>query len=262
MGTFLILLDRHGTLGSASRSGKIVEESVNDRSAPAADCQKRAVVLFSGGRDSSLAACLLARDGFILDLLTTFNGASISSDVLEYRLRELRATFPENIATAVTLPTYGLFRRLALASIEEDFAKYKKNLIPLGDALATHAEAVVYCQRHKISVIASGYTSYERMFPEQMPEAIKLVRDFLAEYSVQYLTPVESYAHADQVKYDLLNFGLSTKSLEGLSLFADTFSIPSAPVVQEYVREKLVLCRDYISFRTPLFSDRRNSHDY
>jgi predicted subunit of tRNA(5-methylaminomethyl-2-thiouridylate) methyltransferase len=206
-------------------------------------------LLFSGGRDSSLAACLLAQADMKLHLLSMNNGAGVKADVSEYRYKELCEVFPEHIVKRVTLPTFGLFRRVALANIEDDFAKYKKNLIPLGDALASHAEAVVYCSRNNLTAIASGYTTYEQDFPEQMPVAVQLTRSFLKEYGITYLTPVYEYASRLEVKYGLFDFGISIKAFEGISLFSDTYSTPTAETVAQYIKDKLPICQEYIKLK-------------
>jgi 7-cyano-7-deazaguanine synthase in queuosine biosynthesis len=207
-------------------------------------------VLFSGGRDSSLAACLLANYGTAVHLLTTFNGASVKGDLAKYRYEELREAFPREMKAHVIINSFSLFRRIALVNIEEDFAKYKKNLIPVGDALATHTEAIVFCLKNGISAMASGYTTYESDFPEQMPEVIDVTREFVESYKIRYLTPVLAYDNIDDVKYRLFDFGISTKSLEGTSLFADTYTLPEVAIVKDYVQSKTSICREYISLKT------------
>jgi predicted subunit of tRNA(5-methylaminomethyl-2-thiouridylate) methyltransferase len=91
-----------------------------------------AVLLFSGGRDSSLAACLLANKGTHVHLLTCDNGVSVATKLSAYRLRELKTAFGDRIAGRTIAMTMGLFRRIALANIEHDFERFKKNLIVLG----------------------------------------------------------------------------------------------------------------------------------
>jgi 7-cyano-7-deazaguanine synthase in queuosine biosynthesis len=209
------------------------------------------VVLFSGGRDSSLTTCLLAKDGATVHMLSTFNGAVVQTDIVEIRYSEIKLLFGEQIVNRTVIPSYGLFRKVALKDIEQDFKTYHYNLIPLGDAIATHTIAVIYCLRNNIKTVASGYTSYQSSFPEQFPEAIELTRNFLAEYGISYLTPVLGYGSVDEVKYRLFDFGISTKSYEGVSLFADTFSTPTPEVVTGYIKSKLELCRQYIASMVP-----------
>ncbi len=46
-------------------------------------------LLFSGGRDSSLACAVLAKKGYKIHLLTFNNGAIINLDLAEQRYKEL-----------------------------------------------------------------------------------------------------------------------------------------------------------------------------
>jgi hypothetical protein len=80
-----------------------------------------------------------------------------------------------------------------------------------------------------------------------MPVAVEALRTFLQEYSIKYVTPLSDYKTEEQVKYRLLDFGVSTKSLEAVSIFADTFTTPSAEQVRDYIQKKLPICRSYIA---------------
>lgn len=206
-------------------------------------------VLFSGGRDSSLAACLLANSGLCVHLLTCNNGASFGCDLPDYRASELATVFGDRIANRTVASTIGLFRRIALADIEDDFSKYKTNLIVLGSQLAMHSEAIVYCIRNSIKSVATGFATYQSDYPEQRPEAIAAFREFLGEFNLAYSTPVYEYPNADVVKYQLLDFGITTKSLEAVSIFSDTFSSPSTDQVTRYIEAKLDVCRAYVRLK-------------
>src|ERR1044071_3408567 len=98
------------------------------RSMPSAS--EPAVVLFSGGRHSSLAACLIADFRAYVDLLTTSNGATVGNNIVVHRVRELRNQFP-SIRRHVRRETFGLFLRLAIAKIQEGFSGVHPELIPL-----------------------------------------------------------------------------------------------------------------------------------
>jgi len=211
-----------------------------------------AVLLFSGGRDSSLAACLMANQNKKVHLLTCDNGVSIRPELADFRFKELQNTFPSHIVSRTVVPSYGLFRRIALVDIERDFQQFQKNLILLGYQLATHTEGIIFCKKMNINVLVSGFTHYESHYAEQLPEAVKALTTFADSYDIDYRVPVYEFRSVDEVKFRLLDFGVSTKSLEGVSIFADTFSDPSAEVVVRYIESKLPVCRDYISFKLNL----------
>ncbi|OIN61210.1 7-cyano-7-deazaguanine synthase [Arsenicibacter rosenii] len=209
---------------------------------------KSVAMLFSGGRDSSLATCILANENSKIHLLSMFNGAVVKGDISQYRYNEIKEKFPNNIISFNILSSFSLFRRIALLDIEKDFERFKYNLIPVGDALATHTIAVIYCIQNKINNLASGYVKYEMDFPEQLPDVVARTSEFVKKYGINYLTPVYEYDSLDKVKYRLFDFGISTKSLEGTSLFADTYSVPPPNVVLDYLDLKLPICDEYIKF--------------
>jgi hypothetical protein len=151
----------------------------------------------------------------------------------------------------------GLFRRIALTNIEADFDRYRKNLIVLGSQLAMHTEAVLYSIHNDTTVIASGFAGYQSFYAEQMPAAIDELKRFVAGYGLTYVTPVYDYQSDDQVKYGLLDFGVSTKSLEAVSIFSDTFTPPAPQQAVEYLKDKFPICHDYIAFKLGDASRRR-----
>ncbi|HUP60932.1 MAG TPA: hypothetical protein VNA69_10985 [Thermoanaerobaculia bacterium] len=207
-----------------------------------------AAVLFSGGRHSSLAACLVADTCAHVDLLTTRNGATVGTGIIAHRVRELRNQFP-SIRKHVIRETFGLFRRIAFANIEEDFATYRRNLILLGDSLVSHTEAILYCRREKIPLLVSGVVRYKEHALQQMPAANAAVRQFVEQYGIEYRMPLLRYETVDAVKYALFEFGVSTKSLEACSLFDDTYSTADAGTVARYIAAKQATCEQYLRRR-------------
>lgn len=213
--------------------------------------EKHVAVLFSGGRDSSLAACLMAMRGYKVHLLSFVSGFGVKSEIAEYRFDELRNRFPNNITGRVIIPIFGLVRKIATLNIEQDFAKYKVNLILVGEKLAMHAASTVYCLQNDVELLVDGTSGYQSDgFPEQMPQALEMFRAFHAEYKIRYECPILDFNDDDSVKYLLMEIGISTKSLEGITMFAETFSKPSPEVLQAYIKDKLPSCRQYVSLLT------------
>lgn len=208
---------------------------------------KGCVLLFSGGRDSSLACVELAKKGYDLHLLTFDNGAVMNLDQVNYRYKELERLFPNRVKHNLLLPSYGLFKEIALIKLEEDFSKYNTNLICLGCKLAMHVLSLAYCLRNDIHTVADGYTEYQREYMEQMPEAIEETKKLHAEFGVEYLNPVYEIKDVNEVKRSLLAAGLSTRSMEGTCLFGDTFSVPSTEKLIGYMKEKAHICRSFLN---------------
>jgi predicted subunit of tRNA(5-methylaminomethyl-2-thiouridylate) methyltransferase len=205
-------------------------------------------VMFSGGRDSSLAVLSYALQGLNVLPLRFVTGLGIHSPLPEHRLAELQQAAPERILPSITLPAYGLVRRIATATIEEDFANYSgKNLVLLGEKLALHGVATALCIKSNIARLADGTSGYQADLPEQRPCAIEFFRSFASAYSIEYETPILPFTSEDEVKYQLLDFGVSTKSLEGISMFADAFSYASDLDVHRYLTHKRPIAEDFIA---------------
>jgi len=216
---------------------------------------KEVAVLFSGGRDSTLVACLLALKGIKLHLLTGSCGLGIGTEIVETRFQELSRKFSDNIIHWKTLDIKGLLGAVAFRNIEGDFRQYQKNLILLGEKMALHTEAVLYCLSLGIKYIADGTTKYQAHLAEQSPEAVTFFRKFSEEYGIQYLTPVYEATNEQQVKDLLFILGISTKSLESISLLSDSFSKPNEGVSALYLARKKPICTQYIAFRRGEISD-------
>src|SRR3990167_10168073 len=158
------------------------------------------VVLFTGGRDSTLTASILMMRNIPVCLLSANNGCSIHRDVIEYRINELMMRFGRGLLLEhKTLDISGTFRSIALKDIESDILTYKKNLIVLGEKLALLAHAVDFCLRNDYMDINAGYTKYQEEFPEQRGIAIKFFEDFLRHYRINFYQPI--YEDATTVEY-------------------------------------------------------------
>jgi predicted subunit of tRNA(5-methylaminomethyl-2-thiouridylate) methyltransferase len=209
--------------------------------------QQAQLVMFTGGRDSTLAAATLMLRGVPVHLFTANSGCSLHRDILEYRVNELRARFGDLVVTHIKRDISGAFRSIAIESIEGDILRFQKNLVLLGEKIAIHAHVIDYCRRTGISIINDGVTRYQQEFPEQRSIARDYFRAFIAEYGIDYRSPIYELAtSADVVKYKLLAIGLSTKSLEGISIFADSFTTPSDEVIAAYLLHKEDLSREII----------------
>lgn len=138
---------------------------------------KDVVVLFSGGIDCSLVSLLLRKDGYRVHLLHYDHGASISNGLHRIRFQELKNLMGEDKILLQELSHRGLFRKLALANIENDFAKYKTNMICLGCRLAMHIETIIYCMKNDIHTVADGSVKYQNDFPEQNDAALEIFRE-------------------------------------------------------------------------------------
>lgn len=214
--------------------------------------KKSQIVLFTGGRDSTLVASTLMMRNIPVCLLSADSGCSIHRDVTKYRIKELIKRFGEHLVIEYkTLDISGTFRSIALKDIESDILTYKKNLIVLGEKLALLVHAVDFCLRNNYTDINTGYTKYQEEFPEQRGPAIKFFEDFLGHYGINFYQPIyEDAKSVEYVKYRLMQIGLSNKPLEGSTLFGDTFSVADNQTILEYLHSKQVQAHGHVEFLT------------
>ncbi|MDR5784246.1 hypothetical protein QCE63_33010 [Caballeronia sp. LZ065] len=209
------------------------------------------LVMFTGGRDSTLAACLLMLQGIPVHLFSANSGCSIHREILSHRVDELKRRFGDLVVRHVVEDISGAFRNIAIATLETDIVQDRKNLVLLGEKIAIHAHVVNFCLRNGIEVINDGIALYQDEFPEQRRVAKDYFVGLMREYGITYHSPIYEIARSvDDVKYRLLLIGLSTKSLEGISIFADSFTEPSDETVLAYLQRKEPLCRDIINLLT------------
>ena len=86
--------------------------------------RKECVVLFSGGRDSSLTCVLLARENFYVHPLTFDNGAYKGIQGVTLRHKEIKKLYPKYIKKSEIIPSNGYFKDVVLKPLAKDFQKY------------------------------------------------------------------------------------------------------------------------------------------
>ncbi|MBC8953972.1 MULTISPECIES: hypothetical protein [Xenorhabdus] len=209
------------------------------------------LVMFTGGRDSTLVAVHLMLKSVPVHLFTASSGCSLHRGILNHRVQELKDRFGDLVVSHKIEDISGSFRTLAIETLEDDILKDKKNLVLLGEKIAIHAHIIDYCMRHGIKIINDGITHYQKEFPEQRLIAKEYFVEFMKGYGIEYNSPIYEFAQSqDDVKYRLLQAGISTKSLEGISIFADSFTPASDETILDYLKRKESKCRDIIEFLT------------
>jgi len=206
---------------------------------------KRCAVLFSGGLDSSFAVCKMIEQGYDVELLHFDQGALISNNLSEIRYNELINAYPKTNINIHSLNTSGLFRKIALTTLENDILKYRVSLICVGCKLAMHIQSIIFCKNNGITVVADGSTERQKRYGEQREVAIEYIKKLYNEYDIEYLTPVYSF-EKKEIKYGLFDRGVTIQPLEDTCIFSNTFSIATDDVIEQCLEEKNELCKELI----------------
>lgn len=161
------------------------------------------VVMFSGGRDSTLGAIRLANSGTNLTLVTISSIHLKGILDVKKRLAELKRFLPGNTVwmhlndSDLIAPTLMLAQKTCLPC----FLKY----ISVG---------VMVTKEIQSTSLAFGFTSYQNTWPEQTPYAVSKLKEALFEYNIILKTPVYDIKTKTEAIEELMNLGLSTSALE------------------------------------------------
>jgi hypothetical protein len=159
--------------------------------------------MFSGGRDSTLAALRLADKGERLALVTVSSSHLVGIQNVRQRLREL--------ASAISLDTVWI-RIKQPNDLKTDTSFYEQTCLP-----CHHAYVVVAGILAKIlgaSRLAFGYAGYQNLWPEQTPLAVSRLTKLLARHGIILELPVYDLKSREGAIGELARQSLNTQSLE------------------------------------------------
>ena len=206
---------------------------------------KKCAVLFSGGLDSSLAVCKMIEQGYDIELLHFDQGALLSNNLPSIRMAEIQKAYPSSRINIHYINASGIFRRLALTTLESDIIKHNVSLICMGCKLAMHVCATIFCVRNNISTIADGSTKRQERYAEQRMIAIDFIKALYNQYGITYINPIY-YLEKSEIKYGLFDRGLTIQAMEDTCLFSHTFSTASNSAIAEYIDSKQSICHELI----------------
>ena len=161
------------------------------------------VMMFSGGRDSTLGAIRLANSGKELVLVTVSSTHLKGISAVEKRLIELKPLLPGDTLwmhlddSRLTAPALRLAQKTCLPC----FLKY----ISLGVMIARQVHS---------SSLAFGFTTYQSAWIEQTPYAVNGLKKVLSEFGIQLETPVYDLKTKEAAIEELQTLGLSVSALE------------------------------------------------
>jgi len=159
--------------------------------------------MFSGGRDSTLAALRLADSGIDQILVTVSSDHLIGLASVEERLAELSGQLP-------TGTIWANVRQPPASRADEAFRV--PTCFPCHKAYTT--VAVQLAEAYGTDSIAFGYASYQGDWPEQRPEAVSFLRDTLGSIGLSLLTPVYDLPSKDAARAELRERGMVDSALE------------------------------------------------
>ena len=164
--------------------------------------KEKCILLFSGGRDSTVSAVYLAKQYEYLYLATIQSAHLKGIENVYLRLKELQ-TFLQSKCT------WNLYRKIENLPI--------KNL-KTTTCLPCHAYYIALVQNIAISNnirnISLGYVGYQKCWEEQSDYAKLSLRRYLDSVGLNLLLPVESVTEKEEMKQCLRELNLTEDALE------------------------------------------------
>lgn len=159
--------------------------------------------MFSGGRDSTLAALRMRDRGIAPVLVTISSWHLVGIDRVRQRFREIEQLLP--------IGTPWLVLRQP-DELKTDTSFYEQTCLPCHHAYVIVGAAVA--AKAGIGALGFGYASYQSAWPEQTPFAVERLGKVLRLHDIRLDLPVYDIGSREQALKELAAKGLSTAALE------------------------------------------------
>ena len=167
-----------------------------------AGAERREIALmFSGGLDSTVAACRLVEDAGYdrVHLLTYSNGyGHYGFGRVARRVRELADRYPGRF-THLQAEIGDLFRALAVRTAVEDAKRFRSGFVwCLGCKLSMHARSLLHCLVEGIDSMCDGSAADTGEMVEQSIVSLSFIRYLYEDFGIGFTTPVYAIDRSDK----------------------------------------------------------------
>lgn len=187
---------------------------------------KKALILYSGGKDSMLSAMLLIEQGYQVFLVHYDNSLEIGSCNVKNGFKRLEKKYGnDNIKFIGVKKIDGIFRELV-----KEFYNLKSNEITkkfgnisisqfncLACRLSMYIESIIICRQLGINYVADGARN-SQLFAIEQDKMLNLFVDLFKEYNIDLLLPVKNLKDDFQEKNEFLIRGIVPKVRESQCL--------------------------------------------
>jgi len=231
----------------ATQAVKLVHDRVK---ASVPDFDGRAVLLFSGGRDSSAVAAAFCQafPDSQLHLLLIDNGLLSRLDSTKRQVRLIQGLAPQTDVIFEMKRVSMMMREVGMQKIEGDFIKrgYSTLLVCLACKLIMNYSAARYAKELGIRLVLDGYAERQKEYPEQTDEFMGPLKKIYADFGLIYLSPLyDILADKAVVNQMLSELGVYIPKQEPVCMWSDSFSTAKPEEITRYtaeVLERIVAC--------------------
>ncbi|MFZ2226711.1 MAG: hypothetical protein WA064_04435 [Candidatus Moraniibacteriota bacterium] len=202
----------------------------------------RAVLMFSGGRDSSAVAAAYchAFPESQLHLFFVDNGLLSRTESTERQARLIKNLFPETDVQFHTRRVSQMMRIAGMQEVEKDFKEngYSTLLICVACKLIMNFAAIRFAKELSTSVVLDGYAERQAVYPEQTVTFMNFVRDLFKQNDMIYLSPLYRFlSHKEKVNHALKELGVRILKQEPVCMWANAFSEAKEDEIEKYLRK-------------------------
>lgn len=159
--------------------------------------------MFSGGRDSTIAALRLNGEGSPLRLVTVSSGHLVGIERVRKRIRELQRFLPASTPwLQVRQPV----------DLRTDTSFYEMTCLPCHHSYVVVSGVLASLQ--KVDRLAFGYAKYQSDWPEQTPLAVERLARVLDRHGIRLELPAYDLPSREVAVSTLAQLGLTGESLE------------------------------------------------
>lgn len=156
---------------------------------------KKAVVIYSGGTDSTCVASLLAEEFDEIHLLTFFESGTANSPQPSENIRRLRLHYPKVKFINQFISTDHIVRKLYSQNFFSNLLRHQFISLcgPGLSSLSWQIRTIIYCKENNIDLVADGVTQEWLHFPGHMDSVLNQYKDLYTSYGIDYQNPVREW---------------------------------------------------------------------
>jgi predicted subunit of tRNA(5-methylaminomethyl-2-thiouridylate) methyltransferase len=186
-----------------AKARRLLDPSIESLFRQAARAPLTSVLMFSGGRDSSVAALRMYETGNTPILVTISSWHLKGMDRVRERVNEIKRQMPADIPWLIIRQP---------VELRTDTSFYEQTCLPCHHAYVVAGAFVA--AKAGIKTLAFGYACYQNGWPEQTLLAVERLATVLDRHGIELALPVYDLASREQVLDELTARGLSSASLE------------------------------------------------
>ena len=187
---------------------------------------KKALVLFSGGKDSLLSTIFLIEQGFQVYLVHYDNSFEIGSKNVKNGFKRLENKYGNDKVKYLGVKKIsGIFREFIKEFYNFKSLEIIKNYGEvsisqfncLACRLSMYIESIIICKQLNISYVADGARN-SQLFAIEQDEMLNIFSDLFKKYKIEFLVPVKNLEDDFQLKNEFLVRGIIPKVSESQCL--------------------------------------------